>query len=103
MRKGVGAACLCCPPANSPDLLLLSILPLGWGSEDRVGATCLCYFTPHPFPWPSPPQYPTPVLGFLGPDTTEVIIKLLSIQWNSHEVTSSVKRNKIENKIHPDC
>lgn len=43
-----------------------------------------------------------PVLGFLGPDTAEVIIQLLNIQWNSHEVTSSVKRNKTENKIHPE-
>ena len=37
-------------------------------------------------------------MGFLGPDTTEVIIKLLSVQWNSHELTSSVKRNKLKIK-----
>ena len=75
-----------------------------------VGAACLFCFTPPP---PTPPPTPTPLtfsssasyplIGLSWPSTTEVIIKLLSIQWNSHEVTSSVKRNKIENKIHPDC
>ena len=61
-----------------------------------VGAAYFCWFpTPTPLTFSSSISYP--VLGFLGPDTTEVIIQLLNIQWNSH-----VKRNKTENKIHPD-
>lgn len=112
MRTGVGATASAVPPtpSYSPDPLLLRILPLGRGSEDRVSGEGGEVVRPpasalptHPLrPQPFPSQHP-PVLGFLGPDTTEVIIQLLSIQWNSHKVTSGVKRNKIENKIHPDC
>ena len=61
-----------------------------------MGPACFHWFpTPTPLTFASSIYYP--VLGFLGPDITEVIIQLLNIQWNSH-----VKRNKTENKIHPD-
>ena len=110
MRTGVGATASAVPPtpSYSPDPLLLRILPLGRGSEDRVSGGRVVRppasaLPRHPLrPQPFPSQHP-PVLGFLGPDTTEVIIQLPSIQWNTHKVTSGVKRNKIENKIHPDC
>ena len=90
------------PLPHSPDLLLFSILPPGRSSEDGLGAAFLCCFTP-PLPLTYSSSISYPRIGLSWPDTTEVIIKLLSVQWNSHEVTSSVKRNKIENTIHPDC
>ena len=112
VRMAVGATASAVPPPPTTPLTLSSSASYPWGGAVRTGVGGVGWgsvrppasaLPPHPLrPQPFPSQHP-PVLGFLGPDTTEVIIQLLSIQWNSHKVTSGVKRNKIENKIHPDC